>query len=642
MAKINRATSLKLFTPRHRRIASQGSQRSTEAVSTQRRKNERKALELNAYATLDKKQEYAETGDVIPLVFCQRIGNYGGAWIAPVLIDTASIDYNQTFIYLVSGGQITLPASKSRYFLGKNTLKSIEEYAIAPLILTSHYTSNDTVCPISGFATGCVHNRFRFLIQALVPEVSATAVLTETSVQFQTVDQYATKVTISAIPELPPSYVLPPNLSEFTVTVERLDNDTGISTVVGTFDTPADDTTPTTFVDNPPVGSYTYSLTLTAIVDLNDKLPASILFEIDQENNFPGSLDRKASYVDMTLLTIQGNLYNVKKIYSPPAEIPQLFIFVSAGISVEKWRFVNPSISAPGGFTYSYGPSNRLADLILYYVQKSGNYPQAINYQAFLYNDIATTALFHQNYNIGFDGIINDNVNFASWVQQIAPMFLCKFFVNLGVFMMRSLLPLTDSGYISTASLSPVTTFTDTSVVADSISGTIIAGSYQRTYTSAEERRPFRIVVTFKRTSAYYVEVATSAKVQYSDYAKGIPEESYDMSDFCTNQAHALLYAKYVLAVRRYSTHRISFQTTGTPNDFVSGFEPLDLIAVSIKREDSTGTNRIETNHYLVESMELDSSSGITTVTAMHFPLNGSAISIISNSIINGSFDVEV
>ena len=171
MGRIDRTTSMKLFTPRHRRIANQGSQRSTEASSTQRRKNERKALNLNAYGKLDKAQEYGETGDVIPIVFCQRVGNYGGAWIAPVLVDTASDQFNQTFIYLVSSGQITLPAGKRNYLFGKTTLKGVEEYAATTLTLTSHYTSDDTVCPISGFATGCVHNTFKFLIEALTPEV---------------------------------------------------------------------------------------------------------------------------------------------------------------------------------------------------------------------------------------------------------------------------------------------------------------------------------------------------------------------------------------------------------------------------------------------------------------------------------------
>lgn len=635
MGKINRAVSMKLFTPRHRRIANQGVQRSTEASSTQRRKNERKALNLNAYGKLDKAQEYGETGDVIPIVFCQRTGGYGGAWIAPLLIDTTSENFNQTFVYLVSSGQITLPAGKGKYLFGKNTLRGVEEYAATTLTLTSHYTSDDTVCPISGLAVGCAHNTFKFLLDGLTPEVGK-------SVQFQTVDEYATAITVRAIPEYPDDLAPPTNLERYTITVKRLNNETGSSSTVGTFTTPATNATPVIFTNNPSTGSYTYTFTVTSVFSPVADKPKSILIEIKQENNFPSGLDRKASYVDMTLLSIQGNLYDPERIYSAPTELKQLNIFVENGISVDKWRFFNPSISNPGGFTYSYGASNRIADLLLYYLENSGKYPQAANYQVMLYTDIGTTALFHENYYLGFDGVINDTVNFASWVQQVAPMFLCKFFVFNGIFRLRPLLPLTNSGYISTAALTPVVTFTDSNLTADSTTGTIIAGSYQKTYTSIDDRRPFRIVVTFKKTSKYFVEVPTTAKVRYSDYAKNVPEESYDMSDFCTSDLHATLYAKYVLATRRYSTHRVSFQTVQNPNDLTAPYKPLDLIAVSIKREDSTGTNRTETNHYLIESLELDSTTGVTSVTATHFPLNGSAISIISNSIINGSFDVEV
>lgn len=636
MGKLNTNYSMKLFTPRHRRIAAQGVQRSTEAVSGQRRKNERKALNLNSYAKLDKNQEFAETGDAIPIVFCQRANNVGGAWIAPVLIDMMSEDFDQTFVYLISSGQITLPFSNSNYLYGKTTIKGLQEYAATSFTLAAHYTADDTVCPISGLAVGCQRNSFKFLLEGLTPTVGQ-------SIQFQTVDQYATKITARSFPEYPDDLAPPTLLETYTVSVKRLNNETGNSTTVGSFTTlNTSGGTPASFVDNPSTGTYTYTFTVTGVAVASANKPQSILIEIKQENNFPTSLDRKASYVDLSFLSIQGNLYNPQKTYSAPSELKQLFIFVENGISVDKWRFVNPSLSAPGGYTYSFGASNRLADLILYYLTNSGRYPQSANYQIMSYEDIATTALFHENYVIGYDGVINEGVNFASWVQQIAPMFLCKFFVYNGIFRLRPLLPLTDSGYInSTTALTPVVTFTDASIATNSTEGTIIAGSYQKTYTSADERRPFRAVVTYKRTSKYFVEVPTTLKIRYTDYATGIPEESYDMSEFCTGDIHARQYARYVLATRRYSTHRISFQTVQNPNNALVPYSPLDLIAVSIKREDSTGTDRTETEHYLIESLEMDSTTGITTVSATHFPLNESGVSIIAASISNPNFDEE-
>jgi len=112
------------------------------------------------------------------------------------------------------------------------------------------------------------------------------------------------------------------------------------------------------------------------------------------------------------------------------------------------------------------------------------------------------------------------------------------------------------------------------------------------------------------------------------------------MTEFCTTNDHAILFAKYALAVRRYSTHKITFKTA--ENTFYpDGLLPTELIAVQLTRANSEGDLRTETNHYLVDSIEYDE-TGISTISATHFPLNGSGASIISNSIVSGSFEVVV
>ena len=97
------------------------------------------------------------------------------------------------------------------------------------------------------------------------------------------------------------------------------------------------------------------------------------------------------------------------------------------------------------------------------------------------------------------------------------------------------------------------------------------------------------------------------------------------------------MYAKYVLATRRYSRHMVSFQTGR--NVGTSDLSPFDLISISLSRVDSEGSNQTETEYYLVNSIEFDQ-TGLATIEASQFPLDGSGASIISNSILSGSFEV--
>ena len=40
------------------------------------------------------------------------------------------------------------------------------------------------------------------------------------------------------------------------------------------------------------------------------------------------------------------------------------------------------------------------------------------------------------------------------------------------------------------------------------------------------------------------------------------PIESFDMTDYCCSEAHAVQAAKYLLSIRRRITHTVTFKTT--------------------------------------------------------------------------------
>lgn len=113
------------------------------------------------------------------------------------------------------------------------------------------------------------------------------------------------------------------------------------------------------------------------------------------------------------------------------------------------------------------------------------------------------------------------------------------------------------------------------------------------------------------------------------------PTEQFDMSDCCEDVNHAILYAKYHLARRKHSTHSISFATTLLTTSVI----PTNIIKVQLQRKNSVGDDRTEIEYYQITDITYDN-NGISNVEAVHFPLNNSNISLISNEITTGSFTV--
>lgn len=591
----------------------------------------RKSLKLIPFEKLDQAQEFANSGDAIPIVFCRRENNKGGAWLSPPLVDSASVDFAQTFVYIISKGDAINFSTIDDFYIGKYNIADLNRQALLNTSLSAYTTHTDdpTVCPIGGSDVTCSHNVFKILLDPLSPAVGS-------AVQFRSVDDYSTEARIKVKPIYPDGVASPTLMETYNIRIRRTNNLTGTTTTVGAITTSNVGATSSLFTDTYATGSYTHTFDVLSIAVAQTTKPAYILIEFRQENNFPFSVDRKASYTDLTFLVVQGNLYDVKRAYSPPTDLKQLHIFMLDGLRVSKWRF-NPS--GPG-YVYTYTSSNKFGDLLLYFFEQSGKYPNAVNTQQVSYFDIATAARFHDVYDIFFNGVISNATNFMSYAQSVAPMFLCTFYSSSGFFRLSPLLPLTSAGAIDTGVLTPKETFSDNETAADTIDNTIIAGSYQKAYFSREERQPVQLVISFRGIRKSGVERMKTANVRYTDYPSSVAEEQYDMTEFCTTNSHATIFAKYVLATRRYSTHKITFQTARNTLDS-SFLQPTELIAVQLTRTNSEGDSRVETDHYLVDSIECDQ-TGISTISATHFPLNEAGASIISNSVISGSFEVIV
>ena len=113
------------------------------------------------------------------------------------------------------------------------------------------------------------------------------------------------------------------------------------------------------------------------------------------------------------------------------------------------------------------------------------------------------------------------------------------------------------------------------------------------------------------------------------------PIEQFDLTDFCVIKSHAIIFAKHELARRKRSTHSILFQTPL----LTTSLEPTNVIKVQRQRISNVGDNRTETEFYQVTKIN-HSSAGVSTVEAVHFPVNASNVSLISNDVVNGTFTV--
>lgn len=603
--------------------------------SRQKNIDSQKALKLIPYEKLDEAQGYANAGDTMPIVFCNRADNRGGVWLSPPIIDSAVQNFESTFIYLLSYGKMYAPLGNlDYYYLGKNNLKDWERRGLGTnLTIGSLYTSNPATCPLNGYTVGCLHNVFKLILDPLEPSIGS-------SVQFRSIDDYSTEARIKVIPLYPKGVSSPTVLETYNIRVRRTNNNTGTTTTVGTITTSNNGTISALFTDTYSTGTYTHTFDIQSVATAAAVKPATILIEFRQENAFPDNLDRTASYANISLLAVVGNLYNPNEALTAPNELKQLHVFVEEGIWVDKWRTVTGTTDTSSGFTYANGPSRFFGDLALYFFDNSKKYPNVGNIQVLSIADVAIAAVFHENYKMFFNGIVSSSTNFMSYIQSLAPMFLCAFYMSAGLYSLTPLLPITSTGLINVGALTPKETFNDTETAPNTIDNSIIAGTYRKTYFDVEERLPFQVIVSWRGIRKTGMETTRTATVRYSDYASDVPEVEYDMTEFCTTKEHAITFSKYLLATKRYANHRITFQTARNTLDN-SDLEPLDLIRVELNRVNSEGDSRTEIEHYLVDSIEYDQVT-LATITATHFPLNEAGASIISNSIVSGSFEVIV
>ena len=201
-------------------------------------------------------------------------------------------------------------------------------------------------------------------------------------------------------------------------------------------------------------------------------------------------------------------------------------------------------------------PSNLFADLVFYLLKnKNQGVGNVVPAELVDEDSLRATARFLRANKIFYDGVIEDSESFRTFIYDNAPLQLCSFTIKNGRFGMIPALPVDSNDEIS---LQPIT------VEQIFTSGNIIENSLQLQYIDVSQRSNIRALVTWRVTVNNDLPYQASALMHWSDFGvneRNTTEQSFDLSEFCTNREQALRTARFLLSVRRRVTKTVSFKT---------------------------------------------------------------------------------
>jgi hypothetical protein len=614
-------------------------------------------------ADLGADQRIATAGETVPILFGKRVSNSGGVWIQPPLVKAGSYFFKGSFLFPVSQGEIVSSPVKHRTWVGLRCMAFLDDQTIT---ISNIYNSAATLagspgtCPVLGAGMYCGNDTYSFLAESIPATGAYTNRLDYLATSYWGYRTIArgtgdtTNIGILGTVEffdnvtgadltaawfaaigLPPStqFEFNQSLEDAAGTSPPAAGGVGIvqDFIDGTGGLGYLSPDPAFFASIGSSGSITEVWDMLGVANpLDSAFPATtgtltaIQYEyvISKYAN-PASTPTadNSSYADITFLKVVGDIYDPPEAGSYPTTTRQISIYYEQGIRVALY-----SVDAAGS---TQGASNQLVDLAMYLFtsykrQTAGTTPDVS--RPILTTNMPSLATFCNNYSLQFNGIIAESVNIIELISETAPFFLLSFISTGGQYRFASVLPLNGSQQISTSTLSPAATFTEDE---------ILPGGFSKTYVSAAEKSDVNVTVLFRKNDPDAIGTQQSVQVRYSGVSLDAPVEQFDMSDFCSNRNHAIIYAKHFLARRRYSVHSIEFETTLD----TTGLIPTNIICVQKQRISSAGDNRTETEYYQITAID-HNTDGTTSIEAAQFPVHGSTVPTISNEVLNGTFTV--
>lgn len=168
---------------------------------------------------------------------------------------------------------------------------------------------------------------------------------------------------------------------------------------------------------------------------------------------------------------------------------------------------------------------------------------------------MALAARFCEANDFYWDGVIDQRENLRQWIFEQAGYCLLDFTILGGQFSLIPSVPYNTNGTINFAGKPEIKAlFTDGNI-----------RNLQVSFLSPEERQLFRATVIWRQEKLNGFPETRVASVRLADHIGGSdsdPEETFDMSGFCTSENHALTFARYALKTRKEVDHGLRFETT--------------------------------------------------------------------------------
>jgi len=164
-------------------------------------------------------------------------------------------------------------------------------------------------------------------------------------------------------------------------------------------------------------------------------------------------------------------------------------------------------------------------------------------------------AQFCQANNFTWDGVISDRINLREWIYEQAGYCLLDFTILGGRFSLVPSVPY-NTNYVINPEGKPAVKalFTDGNI-----------RNMKVTWLSPEERRLFKATCLWRQDKDNGFPETKVVSVRLADFeggSEGDPEETFDMSGWCTTQEHPLTFARYALKLRQLVDHSVTFETT--------------------------------------------------------------------------------
>lgn len=283
--------------------------------------------------------------------------------------------------------------------------------------------------------------------------------------------------------------------------------------------------------------------------------------------------------------------------------------------------FVRSGIQVESVVTGATGASNLFPDLAWYLLRKAHpNETGLIDKASF-----KSAAEFCEKNGLLFNGVLASSVNLRDYLVRTSKLFLLSFIQEQGTFRLVPLLPVRADYSFDTGVINPAFTFT-----ADDI----VAGSFSRTYVEGGDRQPFCALVNWRSQREAVFGVNKSTEVRFSGTAPDGPFEQYDLTEFCVDQEHAVLVAKYILSFRKHVTHTVTFAL----NSNQLALAPMSIIRINLSLDTSDGDRYVDSTLYMVDAIQ-EGPDGSVSIEATHFPVNDSDQSLVIADMIGGAFE---